>query len=88
MARKERSELAQEIEAAKAIVTIGASYRHFKSPDKLYTVLGLGFSESNDELCVIYRAGYGENITFLRPLANWTEEVEFEGKTIPRFSKT
>jgi len=78
--------LAKELEDAKARVTIGATYRHFKGADKLYKVMGLGFLEANDELCVIYRALYGESLTFLRPVSVWLERVEWEGKTVPRFT--
>ena len=84
---KEQLVLAQELEAAKATITIGATYKHFKGTDKLYTVLGLGFMEVDNELCVIYQAQYGEHLTFLRPLSVWLENVAWEGKTIPRFAK-
>jgi hypothetical protein len=84
---KQQLELKKEIEAAKSKVTIGAQYWHHKSRDKVYEVLGLGFLEANDELCVIYQAQYGERLTFLRPLAIWLQQVEWEGKTVPRFSK-
>lgn len=49
--------------------------------------MGLGFLEATDELCVIYQAQYGEKLTFLRPLTIWLEKVEWEGKTVPRFTK-
>lgn len=84
---QEQKTLAQELDAAKTKVIIGATYRHFKGADKLYTVTGLGFVEANNELCVIYKAQYGEQLTFIRPLSIWTEHVEWEGKTVPRFTK-
>jgi hypothetical protein len=83
----EQAVLAKEVEAAKAKVIIGTEYRHYKGQDKLYKVLGFGFLEANDELCVIYQALYGEGVTFLRPLTNWLEQVEWEGKMVPRFAK-
>ena len=84
---KEQLALASEIEAAKTKVTIGAEYWHYKGRDKVYKVIGLGFLEANDELCVIYQAQYGKKLTFLRPLDIWQELVEWEGKTVPRFTK-
>ncbi len=84
---QEQIALAKEIEEAKTRVTTGAKYRHYKGKDKVYQVIGLGFLEVNDELCVIYQAQYGERLTFLRPLTIWLEEVEWEGKTVPRFTK-
>ena len=84
---KEQLELAKEIEAAASKITVGANYWHYKGRDKVYAVIGLGFLEANDELCVIYQAQYGEKLTFLRPLTVWLENVEWEGKTVPRFTK-
>lgn len=84
---KEQLVLVQEVADAQAKITVGAQYRHYKGADKLYTVTGLGFLEATDELCVIYRADYGEQMTFLRPLSVWLETVEWKGKTVPRFTK-
>lgn len=84
---KEQLELAKQIEAAKSKITVGAEYWHHKSRDKVYKVVGLRFLEANDELCVIYQAQYGKKLTFVRPLSVWLENVEWEGKTVPRFNK-
>jgi hypothetical protein len=84
---KEQLELKKEIDAASAKVTIGARYWHYKGKDKIYEIIGLGFLEATDELCVIYRALYGEQLTFVRPLSIWEERVRWEGKTVPRFTK-
>jgi hypothetical protein len=84
---KEQLVLAKETEDAKSKITVNAKYQHYKSADKIYEVIGLGFLEANDELCVIYQAQYGERLTFLRPLTIWLEQVEWEGKTVPRFTK-
>ncbi len=84
---KEQLELKKELEDAKEKIKVGSFYRHHKSRDKVYKVVGLGFLESNDELCVIYQAEYGERLTFLRPLSVWVEKVEWEGKIVPRFTK-
>ena len=79
--------LAEEIKAAQAKVTVGTDYWHHKSRDKVYKVIGLGFLEANDELCVIYQAQYGEGLTFVRPLSVWLENVEWQGEVVPRFHK-
>jgi len=84
---KEQLELKQEIENAKLKVTIGSKYWHYKGKDKIYEVVGFGFLESNDQLCVIYQALYGERLTFLRPLIIWLEQVQWNGKSVPRFTK-
>lgn len=84
---KEQISLTKEIEAAKAKVAIGAEYWHYKSKDKVYKVVDLGFLEASDELCVIYQAQYGEKLTFIRPLQSWLETVAWQGKIVPRFKK-
>lgn len=58
-------------------------YEHFKG--KRYEVLGLArHSETLEEL-VVYKALYGEDELWVRPLAMFLEEVEFKGERVPRF---
>lgn len=58
-------------------------YQHYKGGE--YEVLGVArHSESLEEL-VVYKALYGENETWVRPIKMFFEEVEFEGKKVPRF---
>ena len=83
---QEQLALAQQISAAEKLVTIGGTYVHYKGADKLYTVLGLGFIEADNTLCVIYQAQYDQRLAFLRPLSVWLETVEWNGTTVPRFS--
>ena len=60
-------------------------YRHYKG--KQYEVIGVArHSETLDDM-VVYKAMYlpeGENL-WVRPLIMFTEEVEMDGKKIPRF---
>ena len=60
-------------------------YKHYKG--KEYEVVGIArHSETLEEL-VVYKALYqneGENL-WVRPLKMFLEEVEIEGKKIPRF---
>jgi hypothetical protein len=60
-------------------------YRHYKGKD--YEVIGVArHSETLEEL-VVYKALYqpeGENI-WIRPLTMFVEEIEIEGKKMPRF---
>lgn len=58
-------------------------YEHYKG--NRYEVLGVAkHSETLEEL-VVYRALYGENGLWVRPLKMFLETVEIEGKKIPRF---
>jgi hypothetical protein len=59
-------------------------YRHYKGND--YTVLGVArHSETLEEL-VVYRQEYGERGLWVRPLAMFLEEVEVDGRRVPRFA--
>jgi hypothetical protein len=58
-------------------------YRHFKGQE--YAVLGVArHSETGEEL-VVYRPLYGERGLWVRPLAMFSETVETDGRTVPRF---
>lgn len=62
------------------------TYQHYKGP--LYELIGIArHSETQEELAV-YKALYqpeGENL-WVRPLQMFSEEVEMDGKRIPRFN--
>jgi hypothetical protein len=61
-------------------------YRHYKG--KIYEVLGVArHSETLEEL-VVYRALYGDNELWVRPVKMFLEEVPAPGeasKKVPRF---
>lgn len=58
-------------------------YKHYKG--KEYEVLGVAkHSETLEEL-VVYRALYDEGGLWVRPLEMFAEEVEVNGKKVPRF---
>lgn len=58
-------------------------YKHYKG--KEYEVIGIAkHSETLDEL-VVYRALYGNYDLWVRPLKMFIEDVEVDGKRMPRF---
>ncbi len=58
-------------------------YKHYKGNE--YEVIGVAkHSESMEEL-VVYRALYGEEQLWVRPLGMFEEEVEVDGQKVPRF---
>lgn len=58
-------------------------YEHYKR--NKYQVLGVGIHSETLEELVIYKALYGKELTWVRPLKMFLENVEIDGKTKPRF---
>ena len=59
-------------------------YRHYKGKD--YEVIGVAKLEETLEDMVVYRPLYtSEYSLWVRPLKVFTETVEIDGKTVPRF---
>jgi hypothetical protein len=83
--RLSQDELAARITEAERLVTVGAEYEHYKHAR--YLVLQVALLEATNEPCVIYQAQYGERLTFVRPVSSWLEQVEIEGRSVPRFAK-
>lgn len=58
-------------------------YRHFKGNE--YEVIGVARHSETREQMVVYRALYGEGGLWVRPAAMWSETIERDGYTGPRF---
>ena len=59
-------------------------YRHFKG--NYYLLLAVAQHTETREPLAIYQALYGERGLWARPLAMWSEAVERDGVTQPRFA--
>jgi len=59
-------------------------YRHFKGGE--YELLGVAKHSETAEEMAVYRALYGEQGLWVRPLAMFQETVEHDGKIQPRFT--
>ena len=59
-------------------------YRHFKGNE--YEVLFCARHSETQEEMVVYRALYGDGGVWVRPLSMWTQQVERDGITQPRFT--
>ncbi|MAM87105.1 MAG: TonB box-like protein [unclassified Hahellaceae] len=59
-------------------------YRHYKG--QIYAVMGVARHSETEEELVVYRALYGQQGLWVRPLCMFTETVEIDGETIPRFA--
>ena len=58
-------------------------YQHFKG--NLYQVEDIARHSETMEDFVVYRALYGERGLWIRPLKMFSEIIERDGKTFPRF---
>jgi hypothetical protein len=59
-------------------------YRHYKGND--YEVIGIARHSETEEEMVVYRKLYGDHSLWVRPLAMFLEQVEVNGRLVPRFA--
>src|SRR5690606_15049549 len=59
-------------------------YRHYKGPE--YRVFAVAQHSETEEYKVFYQALYGDFGLWVRPLSMFTETVEVDGETLPRFA--
>jgi hypothetical protein len=88
-ARVCRAAVAPQLVKSVEPVTPGV-YRHYKN--KLYLVLGFALHTETNESMVHYRAMYRHagmpvGVRFVRPIAMFTENIEHQGKIVPRFER-
>ena len=67
------------------IIESGAIYRHYGGGE--YEVVGIARDSESLEELVVYRALYGDNELWARPLGMFSEEVDIDGNSVPRFSR-
>ena len=60
-------------------------YRHYKG--KAYEVIGCARHSETEEEFVVYRALYGKQGLWVRPLAMFRGKVMVNGKPVPRFKR-
>lgn len=61
-------------------------YRHFRNK-KIYRFVAFATIEATEEEAVVYQAMYGERRLWIRTKENFFEEVQHEGKRVPRFQR-
>lgn len=59
-------------------------YRHYKGNE--YIVLGIARHSETEEELVVYRPDYGDRGLWVRPRAMFEEQVEVNGRLVPRFA--
>lgn len=65
------------------MIKIDGIYRHFKG--NMYQVIAIATHSETLEKMVVYKALYGEQGIWVRPLSMFEEEIERDGKTFKRF---
>ena len=67
-----------------ALIIKPGRYRHYKGNE--YEVLCMAKHSETEEWMVVYKALYGEGLTWVRPASMWFEPVLKDGKEVPRFT--
>ncbi len=70
---------------ARTQVVPGSKWRHYKGGE--YTIRDIVVMEEGNGLAVVYTPLLHPEVSFVRPLAVWTETVEWNGQQVQRFSK-
>lgn len=83
--KETQAQLPTKLAEAVKQVAVDGRYMHYKQLS--YKVLAIALREEDNEPCVIYQAEYGDRLTWIRPVANWVEDVEVDGKMVKRFTK-
>ena len=63
---------------------LGEIYRHFKG--KQYQIIAVARHSETGERMVVYQALYGEMGVWVRPAGMWSEHVDRDGYSGPRFT--
>lgn len=86
-AKRSYSQLTSDVNAAAKQIEVGGVYRHYKNHN-LYVVIGFAIIEATNEPAVLYRPqAEGNDLSFVRPVSEWLEDVEWNGNRVKRFSK-
>ena len=79
------AELDKRVQDAKVMIAPESRWQHYKGGK--YVVIDVVVIERTLELGVIYRSLEHPTFSFLRPLVEWQDVVEYEGNKVFRFRK-
>lgn len=84
-------ELLQKLEDAKSQIEIGGVYSHYRDPESRYVVKNLSIIETTQSVGVVYQKKNGsetlQKMIWVRPFESWTEQINNNNTTTPRFIK-
>jgi hypothetical protein len=78
-------QLTDMLAAARAKVTPGTKWQHYKGGE--YIAQDAVLVEVNNQVCVLYHAVQYPEVSFVRPVASWLEDVTWNDRVLPRFTK-
>ncbi len=88
MGHKNTQQLLSELGSLKKIINVGDRFSHYKHPESFYTVVAIGFIEVSEEVCVVYKAEYGDEFTWVRTQSEFFSKAKLEdGTEVDRFTK-
>lgn len=65
---------------------VGSEYVHYKDPNSRYEVVGHAILEAHDIAAIEYIDPVYPTVKFVRPMSSWSEKVEYQGNSVPRFT--
>lgn len=80
---KTLQEFEERLADAKAFIAPGSRWRHYKGGR--YVVTDVVIIERTGEVGIVYRSLEHPLVTWLRPLVEWQDMMDYEGKQVFRF---
>ncbi|RYE14284.1 MAG: DUF1653 domain-containing protein [Rickettsiales bacterium] len=62
-------------------------YYHYRDKNNFYKVVNIALDEASESPLIIYKALYGQRLTWCRPLNKWFDFVDNNGVNETRFTK-
>ena len=85
MSKLSFEELEKILRDAEQQVPLGSKWRHYKGGE--YEISKHAILEESQKVAVVYTSLAHPSVSFVRPLSIWQEIVEWNGKSISRFSR-
>ncbi len=78
-------DLEQMLAEARLVVPPASNWRHYKGEE--YTVGDIVIQETDNSLAVVYSSLQRSGVSFVRPLADWEADVEWDNRVVKRFTQ-
>lgn len=78
-------QLSDVLASGRSKVVPGSTWQHYKGTR--YRVNDIVLIEATNEVAVVYTSLDHHDVSFVRPLNVWLEQVDWNGKGVPRFTQ-